>query len=58
MPTEHTLIQILRQPDPAHAPERARKLGHLGFMQWPGGLAGDTAYETIRLSRGWRGCRN
>lgn len=45
MLTEHTLIQILSQPDPTHAPERARELGQLGFMQWLGGLPGDTAYD-------------
>lgn len=45
MLTEQTLIQILSQPDRASAPERARELGQLGFMQWLGGLPAQSAYD-------------
>jgi len=41
MITERTLTQLQGRAD---TPERARELGHMGYMQWLGGLPGEQSY--------------
>lgn len=50
MLTEKTLIQLLSHQGPEAAPERARELGQLGYMQWLGGLPGDAPYPQTALA--------
>jgi hypothetical protein len=39
---DHTILQLRTT---GLAPERARALGHMGYLQWLGGLPGEASYQ-------------
>ena len=39
---DHTILQLRT---PGLSPDRARELGHLGYLQWLGGLPGFASYQ-------------